>query len=136
MDNKHFDSIVKSFGTEASRRRILKGIGASALGALGLSSLRTSGLAAPCPSQNATQCGRAGGQFDASTRTCTIPATTFTGRAGCKNPRFKVSGTRTGNTFTGSGGNCQSSGGGVTTITSCTNPAGQSVDPLNEQQCC
>jgi hypothetical protein len=36
MDSKRFDSIVKSFGTAASRRRMVRGAAATALGALGL----------------------------------------------------------------------------------------------------
>ena len=36
MDSKHFDSLVKSFGTGASRRGVVRGAAAVAIGALGL----------------------------------------------------------------------------------------------------
>jgi hypothetical protein len=51
MDSKRFDSIVKSIGTDASRRQILKGLAGSVLGA-GL----VSRVATPAQAAQVTTC--------------------------------------------------------------------------------
>ena len=48
MDSKQFDSIVKSFGTGASRRGVLRGVTATALGALGLGFSRAAAAPLTC----------------------------------------------------------------------------------------
>jgi hypothetical protein len=51
MDSKQFDTIVKSFGTAASRRRVLRGVTATALGALGLGMGRSAAQVVRCDPQ-------------------------------------------------------------------------------------
>ena len=48
MDSKHFDSIVKSFGSGASRRGVVRGAAAAALGALGLGGGRAAAAPRSC----------------------------------------------------------------------------------------
>jgi len=52
MDSKHFDTIVKSFGKDASRRGVLRGVTATALGALGLGLGRVASAAPECRNNN------------------------------------------------------------------------------------
>jgi hypothetical protein len=45
MDDRRFDSIARQLGTEAPRRRVLKGVAALAVGSLGFVGARQVGLA-------------------------------------------------------------------------------------------
>ena len=66
MDSKQFDTIVKSFGTAASRRRVMRGAAATALGALGLGV----GRAAAAPRTCATCICGVGRPCNPKTETC------------------------------------------------------------------
>jgi hypothetical protein len=52
MDSKNFDSMVKSFGKNASRRGVLRGASVAALGAIALGLGRGQVAAAGCSNRN------------------------------------------------------------------------------------
>jgi hypothetical protein len=95
MDSKHFDSFVKSFGTAASRRRVVRGATAAALGALGLGVGRAAaapqtcatcicGVGKPCNPKGDDQCIVVGRTFPGTlTQQCT---------AACDQAGFKFCG--------------------------------------------
>jgi len=80
MDSKHFDSLVKSFGTAASRRGVVRGGVAAAIGALGLGLGRaaaaprtcatcTCGVGRPCNPKSTCQV-EVGRTFPTATDAC------------------------------------------------------------------
>jgi hypothetical protein len=81
MDSKHFDSFVKSFGTAASRRRVVRGATAAALGALGLGVGRAAaaprtcatcicGVGRPCNPKTTDTCVEVGRGFPSAADQC------------------------------------------------------------------
>jgi hypothetical protein len=80
MDSKHFDSLVESFGTAASRRGVVRGGVAAAIGALGLGLGRaaaaprtcatcTCGVGRPCNPKSTCQV-EVGRTFPTATDAC------------------------------------------------------------------
>jgi hypothetical protein len=81
MDSKHFDSLVKSFGTAASRRGVVRGGVAAAIGALGLGLGRaaaaprtcatcTCGVGRPCNPKTTDTCVEVGRGFPSAEDQC------------------------------------------------------------------
>jgi hypothetical protein len=94
MDSKHFDSLVKSFGSAASRRRVMRGAAATAIGALGLGVGRAAaaprtcatcicGVGRPCNPKTTDTCVEVGRGFPSAADQCS---------ARCEQQGFKFCG--------------------------------------------
>jgi hypothetical protein len=93
MDSKQFDSIVKSFGTAASRRRVLRGATAAALGALGLGVGRAAAapqICVSCVCGVGKPCNVKGGPICSTTRG--FPSPERACQVACEQQGFKFCG--------------------------------------------